>query len=389
MQYQCDDGTDPFAVEYINAAPNFLAVIPVGPDRQKLAVRHRAGRIGRQVRLGPVRMVDQGQRGDLHRPDHDRPSRRSPAPKSARRPDVEHARRFLPACPHRHGHGRRPRHHPPADGRRRADPAPQARQALARSTCSGPSRSCSSSSSSGGGSSSSTRCSDWTFGVFAFLIGYAVTLFLLAALLFPDKLDDYDGYEDFFLKRRHWFFGVFAATFVLDIIDTLIKGAPYFDNIGIAYLVQVPIGIALCLVAIWTADRRYPPRLGRAPPRLPGLSGSSNSSPSTSDRIRSRRVGKPCETGSCLNDCRPCARFPICLPGMAAHLGPRGPAARRAARPPPRHRRWSTATGAGRFPAAGDARGRQRARSSTTAGWSRSSPARRSSTRSAAATATT
>jgi membrane-bound inhibitor of C-type lysozyme len=35
VQYQCDDGTDPFAVEYINAAPNFLAVIPVGPDRQK------------------------------------------------------------------------------------------------------------------------------------------------------------------------------------------------------------------------------------------------------------------------------------------------------------------------------------------------------------------
>ncbi len=98
---------------------------------------------------------------------------------------------------------------------------------------------------------------DWTFGVFAFLIAYAVTLFLLAALLFPDKLDDYDGYEDFFLKRRHWFFGVFAATFLFDIIDTLIKGAPYFDNIGVAYLIQVPLGIGLCLIAIWTADRRY------------------------------------------------------------------------------------------------------------------------------------
>jgi len=51
---------------------------------------------------------------------------------------------------------------------------------------------------------------DWSFGIFAFLIFYAITLFLMAALLFPDKLDDYAGYEDFFLKRRHWFFGVFA-----------------------------------------------------------------------------------------------------------------------------------------------------------------------------------
>jgi hypothetical protein len=98
---------------------------------------------------------------------------------------------------------------------------------------------------------------DWSFGIFAFLILYAVTLFLMAALLFPDKLDDYAGYEDFFLKRRHWFFGVFGLTFLLDIVDTLIKGAPYFDTLGLGYLVQVPIGLALCAIAVWTTDRRY------------------------------------------------------------------------------------------------------------------------------------
>lgn len=98
---------------------------------------------------------------------------------------------------------------------------------------------------------------DWSFATFFFLIAYSITLFLLAALLFPDKIDEYDGYQDFFLKRRKWFFGVFAATFVLDVIDTVMKGPPYFDNLGIAYLIQVPIGIILCLIAIWTTNPRY------------------------------------------------------------------------------------------------------------------------------------
>ncbi len=98
---------------------------------------------------------------------------------------------------------------------------------------------------------------DWSFGLFAFLIGYAVTLFLLAALIFPDKIDEYDGYEDFFLKRRHWFFSILGATFLLDIVDTLLKGEPYFDTLGVGYLMQVPIGLALCGIAIWTPNRRF------------------------------------------------------------------------------------------------------------------------------------
>ena len=98
---------------------------------------------------------------------------------------------------------------------------------------------------------------DWTFGIFFFIITYAVTLFLLAALLFPDNISEYEGYEDFFLKRRHWFFGLFAATFAFDLIDTLIKGQAFWDRFQMEYYFQVPIGILLCGVAIWTAGRRF------------------------------------------------------------------------------------------------------------------------------------
>ena len=97
---------------------------------------------------------------------------------------------------------------------------------------------------------------DWSFGVFFFLIIYSVTLFLLGALLFPDRVDDYDGYEDFFLKRRNWFFGLLAATFVLDTIDTLIKGGIYLERFNLGYFMQVPVGMVLCVIAWRSSDRR-------------------------------------------------------------------------------------------------------------------------------------
>lgn len=100
------------------------------------------------------------------------------------------------------------------------------------------------------------RIEHWTFGIALFLVLYAVTLFLLAALLSPDNIEEYASYEDFFLNRRRWFFGIFAVTFVLDAVDTLIKGSAYWERYGFDYAIQIPLGLALCAVAIATRDRR-------------------------------------------------------------------------------------------------------------------------------------
>jgi hypothetical protein len=102
----------------------------------------------------------------------------------------------------------------------------------------------------------------WTFGAFLFLIAYSTTLFLICALLFPDNLADYKGYEDFFLTRRAWFFGLFGLTIVFDIFDSVIKGANYFGGFGLEYWIEVPLGLALCGVGM--AARHRPIQLALA-----------------------------------------------------------------------------------------------------------------------------
>ncbi|AZO65104.1 hypothetical protein LRP31_02840 [Mesorhizobium mediterraneum] len=97
----------------------------------------------------------------------------------------------------------------------------------------------------------------WTFGKYLFIIFYAVTLFLLCALLFPDSMLDYTSYEDFFYSRRAWFFGLLAATYLLDVIDTLLKGPEHFARFGVEYLFRTPVFVALCIIAMLVRDRRF------------------------------------------------------------------------------------------------------------------------------------
>ncbi|MCV0395122.1 MAG: hypothetical protein K5872_02830 [Rhizobiaceae bacterium] len=97
----------------------------------------------------------------------------------------------------------------------------------------------------------------WTFEVYLFVLAYAVLLFLLSTLLFPDSMHDYDGYESFFISRRRWFFGLMATTYVFDVVDTLIKGRVHLDHFGVEYLIRIPVFLVLCVVAALTANRRF------------------------------------------------------------------------------------------------------------------------------------
>lgn len=97
----------------------------------------------------------------------------------------------------------------------------------------------------------------WTFPEYIFFVFFIVNFFVLCALLYPDDLKDYNGYQDYFFSRRKWFFGVLAFSFVTDVIDTLLKGPEYLQHLGVEYPIRNILHLVLCLLAIRITNRTF------------------------------------------------------------------------------------------------------------------------------------
>jgi hypothetical protein len=95
------------------------------------------------------------------------------------------------------------------------------------------------------------------FGVYLFLISFCCLFFFLCVLLFPTSVEEYGGYEEYFISRRRWFFSLLAATYAVDLIDTILKGRAYFHSLGAEYPFRNSAYIILSIVAVFTANRRF------------------------------------------------------------------------------------------------------------------------------------
>lgn len=97
----------------------------------------------------------------------------------------------------------------------------------------------------------------WTFEKYLFVIFFAGLYFMICTLLFPDSMEEYKGYRDYFISRRKWFFGLLIALFVADVGDTLLKGWEHYDMYGPEYPIRAGLFIALSLIGAITSNLKF------------------------------------------------------------------------------------------------------------------------------------
>jgi hypothetical protein len=89
------------------------------------------------------------------------------------------------------------------------------------------------------------RLQHWNFALFAFFVGFAIVLYMQTALLTSDKAPDHGGYEEFFIDRRHWFFGFFIASQIFDLIESTFLSATHAVDTIDLFAVSVLICVGL------------------------------------------------------------------------------------------------------------------------------------------------
>ena len=86
---------------------------------------------------------------------------------------------------------------------------------------------------------------------------YAVLLFFLCVLFFPQEMQDYDGFKTYFYSRRKWIFSLMSVLFLADILDTLIKGSTLLHALGPLYYIRTALYFVLSLAAIRIANQWF------------------------------------------------------------------------------------------------------------------------------------
>jgi len=98
----------------------------------------------------------------------------------------------------------------------------------------------------------------WNFAEYFFLFFYISFYYILCALLIPGNLGEYKSYKEYFFSRKKWIFGVLGFSFMLDFIDTFIKGQDYYrHHYNWEYPLRNITHLVLCIIAIYSNNKTF------------------------------------------------------------------------------------------------------------------------------------
>ena len=94
----------------------------------------------------------------------------------------------------------------------------------------------------------------WTYGLYLFVLGYAMALFLLAVILVPRGMKDLDDSYAWFMADRRWFFSIIIAATLLDVIDSWVKSSAWaFRPLYLVWFTTTLVGV---IVGMRSESRR-------------------------------------------------------------------------------------------------------------------------------------
>ena len=99
---------------------------------------------------------------------------------------------------------------------------------------------------------------EWTLGLFAFVMVYAVLLYVLMALLFPEDIEENQNYEQLYFQNQKWFFTTLTLFLVLDLFDFWIRLQTGLDIVTVGpYAFFIGPLILLSGIAIFSKSRLF------------------------------------------------------------------------------------------------------------------------------------
>jgi hypothetical protein len=97
---------------------------------------------------------------------------------------------------------------------------------------------------------------EWTGSVYAFVVLYAIALYLLSVVIVP--AEPQADYREYYFSRRKWIFGFTLLAFYLDGVDSYIKPAiEDLPNAGMRVFVQAAVPTVLLGIGLFTKKTWY------------------------------------------------------------------------------------------------------------------------------------
>lgn len=74
----------------------------------------------------------------------------------------------------------------------------------------------------------------WSLWNYFVVVGYAMILFFMVALLVPRDWECIDNLDEYFLSKRYWFYSAFLIASYVDLVDSYMKGGvQYLSGLGV------------------------------------------------------------------------------------------------------------------------------------------------------------